>query len=109
MSNGKQISQTILEQLGGGEFRMMVGAKTFTYDHEGTTNFKIGQNRKRINVVRVFYNYNSDDYTMEFGRIRKHTYKTIERVENIYCDQLTETFERVTGMVTALGLHREAK
>ena len=60
-------AKTLLQQLGGRRFMMMVGAKNLGRDNKGL-HMKIGRNSKGINFVRI--DLKNDLYDMEFGQLR---------------------------------------
>lgn len=96
-----EIAQTILNQLGGGMFRIMTGAKNFTAVENGLQ-FKIGGGAsKKINFVEVKLDP-SDTYTVKFSKIVKFDVKPISEFFNIYCDELQELFTTETGFYTHL-------
>lgn len=105
MSTNKEIADTILEQLGGNKFRVMTGAKNFSYSSEGKAylQFQIGKNASRCNWVKVEYNEGSDSYTMIFQRLQKFEMSELKRHEGVYFDQLRELFTAYTGLYTSLA------
>ena len=92
-----QVAKTILEQMGGmRRLALMVGAKNFV-GGENRVSFKIGTGAKnKINAVRVTLNAR-DLYDVEFLRIWGTKVKTVEKVEDAYCDMLVDLFESETG------------
>ncbi len=101
----QQIANTILAQLGGRRFVAMTGASKLTVADSGL-NFVLpsGFATDGINVVRITLTP-ADDYTIEFIRIgRAPHYKTqiIKTLDMVYCDQLTDVFERTTGLRVSL-------
>lgn len=96
--SGKQIAQTILQQLGGNEFVIMTGAKQFTHDDKGTLRFKIGRNSTSCNWVAVEYNAKLDLYNLVFNRLRGKNFTELKRYDSIYNDQLRELFTNYTGL-----------
>ena len=70
------IAGEVLRQLGGKRFIAMTGAKDFFFDtHENgdvSIVFKIGRNAKRVNYVKIAYDYSSDFYNVFFNCV-KHT------------------------------------
>lgn len=100
------VARTILDQLGGGRFIVMTGAKNFIGDERSLT-FKIGKNCNNINYVRIVYNRIPDHYNMEFYRasVSKKTgpqKKEVARYDGIFFDQLQPLFTKTTGMDTHL-------
>lgn len=110
MSSNIEIAETIREQLGGGRFVVMTGAKHFLAIENGLR-FTIPRNMSRANRVEIVLNDN-DLYDVRFiyaraGRIDIRTGKTIpdkweiiKSYEDAFCDQLQELFTTVTGMYT---------
>lgn len=106
----KEITETILQQLGGGRFCAMVGAKNlgFLRTEEGVAFVcKFMRNKSGMTNLKVIYDYGKDLYNMIFYSVRFST-KTFEttikekRFDSIFCDQLTEIFENFTGLYTSL-------
>lgn len=106
----KEIAGTILQQLGGGRFCVMVGAKNlgFIRTDEGVAFVcKFMKNKSGMINLKVIYDYGKDLYNMVFYSARFCT-KTLEtkikekRFDGIFCDQLTEIFENFTGLYTSL-------
>jgi hypothetical protein len=107
MSNTMQIAQTILQQLGGRQFTMMVGAKSLETMTDGAANgglaFQFGTGAKnKANRVRIAYDYGSDLYNVEFGKIYRSQWKTVSKHEGIYADMLQDLFTEETGFFTTL-------
>ena len=98
-------AKTLLQQLGGRRFMMMVGAKNLGRDNKGL-HMKIGRNSKSISHVVINYNRGKDLYDMKFLRVRKSgnqmKVKTVKYVKDIYADQLHKTFEKHTGLYTRM-------
>jgi hypothetical protein len=102
------VANTILEQLGGRRFVGMTGAKALTACDEGLR-MKLPGNltRDRINWVEVKLDP-SDTYTVTFASERRPRgkawaeRKVVASVADVYCDQLREVFEEMTGLVTSL-------
>lgn len=98
-------ASTIVEQLGGGRFVAMTGAKGFvaleeTPERRAGVSFRIGRNAKAINWVRVSLTY-ADTYTVEFGRGYKKA-RVVGTATDVYADMLGPVFESATGMYTHL-------
>lgn len=98
----KGIAQTILAQLGGSRaLTLMLGAKHFSSHNDegrGALSFKFKGSRK-VNYVKIILTV-MDTYTVRFGKIGKFDYDIVEQLEDIYCDNLAESFRRVTGLET---------
>ena len=112
MTRNSEIAQTILQQLGGGKFVVMTGAKDFVAIENGLQ-FKLGRNKSKCNTIRIILT-GMDDYIMEFWKIslprwswKKVDYteykeKMLKRYEGLYFDQLQEFFTETTGLYTRL-------
>ena len=109
-------ANTILQQLGGGRFSAMTGAKNFIAIDNGLV-FNIGRNASKANKVKITVN-GLDLYDVEFIKYTPYSFKisrdglsfketqessvTVAEYNNIYDDVLQEVFTRVTGMYTRL-------
>lgn len=110
MNYSMEVAETIREQLGGGRFVVMTGAKHFLAIDNGLR-FTIPRNMSKANRVEIVLNDN-DLYDIRFiyyraGRIDIRTGKTIsdkreiiKAYDDVFCDQLQELFTSVTGMYT---------
>ena len=97
----KQIADTILQQLGGGKFIAMTGAKNFAFGETGELTFRIGRNSTQCNCVKVALDP-SDTYTMTFIKIRKYEAKEMKAISGLYNDMLQSEFTSFTGLYTSL-------
>jgi hypothetical protein len=102
MDENKQIAATILSQLGGRRFTVMTGAKNFAFDGP-SLQFRLPTRGKKTvpNHVSIRLNIN-DLYDVTFSRIRGMNCTEIEKVENVFCEDLTRIFESATGLATRL-------
>ena len=99
--NNPMVANTILNQLGGRRFCMMVGAKNLFYD-SNSLYFKIGRNSKSVNYVIIRLEAD-DTYSMKFCYVSKRGVKVRKEIPNgVYCDTLAETFRENTGMETRM-------
>ena len=90
-------ANTLLQQLGGGKFIAMTGAKNLMVDQkEKSLHMRIGKNSKGINHVKITL-MPDDTYKMDFGRIRKLDYKVVRSVTGVYAEALRDVFTEVTG------------
>lgn len=98
-----EVANTILAQLGGGQFVAMTGSKIFVGSDRALT-FKLPARfaKDGITAVRVTLEP-SDTYTMEFMKVRGSKVTTIAKVEDVYADMLREVFTAKTGLETSLG------
>ena len=100
------IAQTILDQLGGGRFVRMTGAKRLVAldrndSRRGGLTFAVGRNDKRVTHVIVTLTHD-DLYNVEYVWCRGTTRIVRATDEGIYHDMLVRSFERETGLVTSL-------
>jgi hypothetical protein len=104
MTTNLEIANTILEQLGGGRFAAMTGAKNFAAVESGVR-FKLpakpGWIKNGINMVTIRLTP-SDTYTVEYGKLRGTKYTVIATSEDVYCDTLQADFLDATGLFTSL-------
>ena len=116
MTRNDQIANTIFQQLGGGRFAAMTGAKNFMTIDNGLR-FKIGRNASKANTVEIKLN-SLDLYDMTFtkfipGKLKidhkaqtatftEDKLTTVREYHDIYCDQLEELFTETTGLYTRL-------
>lgn len=109
--HAKEMAEQILEQLGGRKFRLMTGARNFSYDVSDpnfhvTLTFRlplgkykacrIGLNGRDLYDVK-FWNWNNRRQSKNFMQETTH-----EEHDGIYCDQLRDVFERATGLRTQM-------
>jgi len=96
----KRQGAEVINQLGGGRFIAMTGAKDFFIGPKGVV-FKIGRNAKNVNYVRI--NLNSmDTYDIEFLQVRKFKEKVKSKANGVYAEDLRNAFEQHTGLRTSL-------
>lgn len=96
----KQIAGAILQQLGGNRFLAMTGSKPLLC-HNATASFKLTRNQSKANYMQITLN-GLDLYDLKFTRIHNGNLKVMKEVNNIYNDQLEQTFTEVTGLYTRL-------
>lgn len=103
MNNAKEVSATILSQLGGNRFITMTGSHSFSY---GTTNgndylvFRT-RNARKVKAVRITL-MPSDTYKMEFIGVKDFHVYNIHEIDQVYCDMLQDIFTEYTGLYTKL-------
>ena len=114
------IAKTILSQIGGNHFVVMVGAKNICEVEKGYgLQLDFMRNRSKANRLRVILR-GDDTYTMQFikkgqnatiSMIGKYTLsqiqerckdKIVKQINGVYCDQLRGIFENETGLRTSL-------
>ena len=97
-----RIANTILAQLGGNRFIVMTGAKQFVAIEQGVMFTlpaclaNLGINKVRVELAA------SDTYTMTALKVNARQGDAIEVLQEsgVYCDQLEQTFEDLTGVYT---------
>lgn len=97
------VANTILEQLGGGRFTMMTGAKNFVGD-ANSLRFAIMRNAKKITHVAVVLEQN-DIYKVTFwhvGRGASFKMEIVEEMGLVYAEDLQSRFTEATGLHTRL-------
>lgn len=98
------IAQTILDQLGGNQFRMMTGANSFVVTYQGLS-VRFPGAKDGINGLTVTLS-DDDTYVMDFTRERKSKgvakVTIVKHLEGIYCDMLQEIFRDTTGLETRM-------
>ena len=92
------VARTILDQLGGGRFLAMTGARDFVAIHRGLQ-FRIPKAAHGINKVVITVNA-MDTYDLAFYRIRGATVTEVIASRDVYCDSLQDIFTRHTGLYT---------
>lgn len=98
-----QVGTTIYEQLGGGKFAMMTGAKHFVAMPDGLAFTLPGKNFCKNSINKVVVKLNpSDTYIVGFYRLRAGVATEVSKHSDIDCDTLRELFERETGLRTSL-------
>lgn len=97
------IANAILEQLGGGRFVVMTGARHLV-SHADALSFKLPARfaKDGINYVKVTLTA-ADDYRVEFFKLRGIKFSPVSKVEGVYADMLRGVFEQATGLYTSLG------
>jgi hypothetical protein len=94
------VASTILEQLGGGRFILMTGAKDLVGDDDSLV-FKIGKNARGVNLVKIKLTP-MDTYRMEFYRVKKGSAELLKALNDVYWEDLQRFFTDQTGMETKL-------
>jgi len=95
------VAAQIIEQLGGGRFLAMTGAKMLV-DLGNGLQFKLPKFAAlKINCVRIILN--ADDlYDVEFFNIRGINVKSIKKDSGVYAEDLRRFFTEATGLETSL-------
>jgi len=103
----QEVAKIIIQQLGGGRFKVMTGAKQWaipTGEKPGVE-FRLPSDsnfvKDGINYVKILLN-GRDLYDIKFGRIWGMKYNILKTMEDIYCEDLQELFTETTGLHTHL-------
>lgn len=98
------VAETIYQQLGGGRFQAMTGAKLFAGGANFLT-FRLPANfaAKGITCVRIDLTP-ADLYDMTFYKVRGTKVTEVANVEAVAADRLGLTFKEQTGLDVSLGL-----
>ena len=102
----REVSNTILDQLGAMRFITMMGAKNI-HSHRYGISFNIGRNCTSTNYVVIALEAN-DTYTMSFmkswinRKTCEHKIKVNAEFKGVYADKLRDIFTQATGMQTSL-------
>jgi hypothetical protein len=105
MATDLTVATTILEQLGGGRFIVMTGAKDFiaTADERGGLAFRLpsygGEQRVRHMAITLT---EADLYTVQAFSGRGPALAECDRREGVYADTLRDVFTRMTGLAVSL-------
>ena len=97
-----RIANTILAQLGGTRFIVMTGAKQFVAIEQGLM-FTLPARFAKLGINKVCVELAaSDTYTMTALKVNARQGDAIEVLQEsgVYCDQLEQTFEDLTGVYT---------
>lgn len=101
----RQRAETILQQLGGGRFRAMTGARHFLATETGGLVFQfgpVGRGERRMNFAAIELDP-SDTYNLTFGfASAKVGRREVENLSGVYAEDLQRIFTDVTGMDTHL-------
>jgi hypothetical protein len=98
----KNVAGTILKQLGGNKFMMMVGAHNLVCSDEGCGTMMLKFKGSNVaNYLKVTLTA-MDLYDIEFGKIWGGSYKIVKKVNGYYNDMLVSLFEETTGLYTKL-------
>jgi hypothetical protein len=98
------VANTILDQLGGGRFLAMTGAKNLLGDKD-SLQFKLPARfaKSGINCVRVAINA-MDTYDVEFYKIGRRSFdaERVEAIFGVYGEDLRRVFRETTGLEVSL-------
>jgi hypothetical protein len=92
-----EFANTVFNQLGGNKFCAMTGARDLCGD-ESMITFRIGRNPKGVAKVQIELDP-SDTYTLRTWTAK---WDLLGEAHDVYCDQIVEVFEEMTGLRTKL-------
>lgn len=95
------VAREIIRQLGGNGFYAMIGASKVVPSEKSVTIYFKANAIKKIKYVRITLDP-FDTYTVEFLKMYAFEEKVVSRHVDVYCDELVELFERVTGLVARM-------
>ena len=97
------IALTTFNYLGGrNKLKVMIGAKDFAYDSKnGDISFKFPRAKKGINYIKIHLN-GKDLYDITFGKIVKFDYTVINKIDDVYFDELKSSIEKTIGLYLSL-------
>lgn len=97
------VPTTILQQLGGNRFKVMTGASSFAGD-ETMLSFRLParMTKHRAWGMRIVLQQN-DLYRLELLTMRDFEVKTVDLREDVFVENLCDTFTDMTGLDTSLG------
>lgn len=93
------VAMTILEQLGGKMFIALTGAKHFV-DTKYSLQMVLPDSKHGRNVKFIIHLTPMDTYTFQIGKVSStsHEYVPIETRADVYCDNMKDHFEDMTGL-----------
>ena len=93
-----EIANTIFQQLGGNKFKAMTGCKNFTSTDNGLSFHLVIRAKNSARYVKIILAPN-DTYTMIFiAGMTAKTLREVDRVTDLFFDQLQEIFTDRTGI-----------
>lgn len=64
--------------------------------------FDVHKTLRRISRVTLEYNSECDMFNLVFQRSLRYMLVEVQRVDNLYADQLKDVFERITGLALTI-------
>jgi hypothetical protein len=99
MPTDMTVANEILRQLGGGMFLRITGAKNLL-GSEYSLSMSLPQGSKG-NKLKIKLEAD-DTYTVTLYRYRKFELKTLREETMVYCENLLDIFESITGLYATL-------
>ena len=95
----KSQAKEIMRQLGGRKFEMLMGVKSKGVGKDGLI-LHIGRNPKKVSHIVIDLDRGKDLYNLTFGKIFKYQFKVVKKVKSVGVEQLHDTIEKYTGLLT---------
>ena len=95
----KSQAQTIMKQLGGRKFEMLMGVKSKGVGKDGLI-LHIGRNPKKVSHIIIDLDRGKDLYNVKFGKVFKYKFKIIKNLKGVGVEQLHDMIEKYTGLFT---------
>lgn len=102
-TTNQKIAGVIIQQLAKhtGRLGVMIGAKDFVAVENGVRFRFTAKNKISANLCTITLN-GKDLYDIKFERMHGYKISTKKELNDIYNDQLTELFEKTTGLYLSL-------
>ncbi len=98
-----QVARTILQQLGGNRFAAMTGASSFSSGKNMLT-FRLPARSTKNNGSAMRITLTPlDVYKLELLKVVNFEVITISMCDDVYAENLQDTFTEMTGLYTTLG------
>jgi endonuclease YncB( thermonuclease family) len=101
LAEQRAVAQTILDQLGGGRFRFMVGAKQALATPTGLS-VRFTAAGGRVNLLLVDYDRGADLYDVTLARVRDGKTMVVQKASGLFAEDLAPWFRERTGLETRL-------
>ena len=95
----KSQAKTIMKQLGGRKFEMLMGVKSKGVGKDGLI-LHIGRNPKKISHIIIDLDRGKDLYNITFGKVFKFKFKIVKKLKGVGVEQMHDTIEKNTGLLT---------
>ena len=95
----KSQAKTIMKQLGGRKFEMLLGVKSKGVGKDGLI-LHIGRKPKKVSHIIIDLDRGKDLYNVKFGKVFKYKFKIIKNLKGVGVEQLHDMIEKYTGLFT---------
>ena len=93
------IANEIYQQFGGGRAMVMIGGKVIVGEKHICVHFK---GCKKTNIVTIALDEAMDLYKMTFYRLCGVALKEVEKIDQVYAEDMRDIFESKTGLYLSL-------